>query len=154
MWIRHVLSAFLALCAGLAVSSGTFAFLLVIGVIPRILRKGNLAKRILLIENIVVLGVIYGSIYSVFPWILSPDTIPYGDVISAVGHCLILFYGVSAGIFEGCIAAALAEILHTFPIIFQRSKLKSGLSLVVISMAIGKTFGALYYFCFGYGIMP
>jgi stage V sporulation protein AB len=57
-------------------------------------------------------------------------------------------------VFVGCISIALAEILDTFPIFTRRLKLKenSGLKLL-ISMAIGKTIGALLYFYFGYGLM-
>ena len=45
---------------------------------------------------------------------------------------------------------ALAEILHTFPIIYKRMKLRAGLGIIVISMAIGKALGALYYFLTGF----
>ena len=43
-----------------------------------------------------------------------------------------------------------AEILHTFPIIYKRMKLRAGLGIIVISMAIGKALGALYYFLTGF----
>ena len=54
--------------------------------------------------------------------------------------------GLSAGMFVGCIAVALAEILNTFPILFRRAKLKVGLPWVMWTMAVGKTCGAFYYF--------
>ena len=61
-------------------------------------------------------------------------------------HIFFVLYGLSAGMFVGCIAVALAEILNTFPILFRRAKLKVGLQWVMWTMAVGKTCGALYYF--------
>ena len=53
---------------------------------------------------------------------------------------------ISAGIFVGSIAVALAEILNTFPITFRRMGLKVGLFWVMLAMAAGKVAGSLYYF--------
>ena len=39
MFLRHIFMAGLATACGIAVSAGTFAFLLVIGVIPRMLLR-------------------------------------------------------------------------------------------------------------------
>ena len=102
MLIEHIFLGFCGLAAGLAVSAGTFAFLIVIGVIPRIR--------------------------------------------SPFGPALLCVYGISAGIFVGSIAVALAEILNTFPITFRRMGLKVGLFWVMLAMAAGKVAGSLYYF--------
>ena len=56
------------------------------------------------------------------------------------------------GMFVGCIAVALAEILNTCPILFRRLYMNRGLSYVMIAMGLGKTAGSLYYFFFGYGL--
>ena len=56
-----------------------------------------------------------------------------------------LLYG-QHGIFVGCIAVALAEILNTFPIIFRRFQIKEGLSWIMLFMAFGKCAGAFWYF--------
>ncbi len=146
MLIRHILLGALALFFGIAVSAGTFAFLLVIGVIPRMLCKTSLAKQVIRIENVIVLGVIFGVISSVYMW-----TCPIWGW--TFGHILVALYGISAGMFVGCIAAALAEILHTFPIMFRRISLKVGLPWVMAAMAFGKLCGSLFYFITGYGII-
>lgn len=159
MWIKHVALGFLSFAAGCAVSSGTFAFLLVIGVIPRMLRRTCLANRIFLIENIVSCGVILGAVTSVFDWNVAGRLITdyvdakgvWGMVLLTLSKVLIGLYGIAAGVFVGCIAAALAEILNTFPIIFHRTGIKRGLPWVMASMALGKALGALYYFFCGYG---
>ena len=72
-------------------------------------------------------------------------TFPY-----LVGHLIVVVYGVCTGMFVGCMSVALAEILHTFPIIFRRTKLKIGLSAVIYAMAAGKLLGSLFYFVMGY----
>lgn len=140
MGLWHILLGLLAVCAGAAVSAGTFAFLLVIGILPRMMCKANVKEHVLLLEDIVIAGVLYGNIKSTVEWNLA---LPFG-------HACALLFGLSAGIFVGQIAAALAEILHTFPILFRRLHLKEGLSWVMTAMALGKLAGSLFYFFWGY----
>ena len=128
--------------AGSAVSAGTFAFIIVIGIMPRILRRSKMTD-VLLLENVIIAGVIAGNLLSL--WDKKLFTFPY-----LVGHLIVAVYGVCTGMFVGCMSVALAEILHTFPIIFRRTKLKIGLSAVVYAMAAGKLLGSLFYFVMGY----
>lgn len=135
MLIRHVFMGFLGLAAGLTVAAGTFAFLIVIGVIPRMIGKCNRAAETMHFENAVILGGIFGNVISVFDQIKLP-----------LGPIFLCVFGTSAGIFVGCIAVALAEILDTFPITFRRMHLKEGLSWAMLFMALGKCAGSLFYF--------
>ena len=128
--------------AGSAVSAGTFAFIIVIGIMPRLLRKSKMTD-VLFLENVINAGVIAGNLLSL--WDKKLFTFPY-----LVGHLIVVVYGVCTGMFVGCMSVALAEILHTFPIIFRRTKLKIGLSAVVYAMAAGKLLGSLFYFVMGY----
>ena len=73
--------------------------------------------------------------------------------MDVIVHAVMILYGISTGVFVGCISVALAEILHTFPILFRRFNLNKGLKLVIFSMAIGKVVGCIYYFLLGYAIM-
>lgn len=145
MLVRHIFLAAVTLACGIAVSAGTFAFLLVIGVVPRMIRKMNLSDHIMRFENMIVLGVLTGAVFSVIEW---EARLP----IVWLGHLLLAVYGFVAGMFVGCIAVALAEILNTFPILFRRLQINRGLSMMMIAMALGKTMGSLYYFFFGYGL--
>ena len=147
--IYHVLAVFVAFLAGVGVSAGTFAFILVIGVVPRIMGRMEI-KDVVLIENVIVLGVVLGNISSTFEVIVYNSNFQYMDVL---GHAVMILYGISTGVFVGCISVALAEILHTFPILFRRFNLNKGLKLVIFSMAIGKVVGCIYYFLLGYAIM-
>lgn len=135
MLAKHIFLGFCGLTAGMAVSAGTFAFLIVIGVIPRMIGKCNRAAKTLHFENAVICGGIFGTLMSVFPGISLP-----------LGSLLLCVYGLSAGIFVGCIAVALAEILNTFPIMFRRINLKVGLVWAMYAMALGKSVGAFFYF--------
>ena len=82
MLIEHIFLGFCGLAAGLAVSAGTFAFLIVIGVIPRMIGKCNRAAETLHFENAVILGGICGNLASVFLQI----RIPFGPALLCVRY--------------------------------------------------------------------
>lgn len=141
MLVRHVFLGLCGLASGFAVASGTFAFLIIIGVIPRMVGKCNRAAEVLHFENAVIGGGIFGTVMSLFPEISLP-----------LGPLFLCVYGLASGIFVGCLAVALAEILDIFPITFRRIGLKEGLSCIMTAMAVGKCVGALFYFIFDYVI--
>lgn len=140
--MSHIIICLAGFLAGAGVSAGTFAFIIVIGIIPRIVRKLKV-DNILFIENIVITGVIVGNI-------LSLCNSPLFRIPEILGHLIVVVYGLCTGIFVGCMSVALAEILHTFPVLFRRINLKKGLSAVVYAMAFGKMIGGLLYFLMGY----
>ena len=53
---------------------------------------------------------------------------------------------LGAGIFTGCWAMALAEMLEVFPIFVRRVKLVQCIPWVILGTALGKTAGALLFF--------
>lgn len=140
MLIRHIFLGFLGIASGFVVSAGTFAFLIVIGVVPRMIGKCNRAAGTIHFENAIILGGILGNIASIFLQL----RLPFGPLF-------LCAYGLSAGIFVGCIAVALAEILNTFPIVFRRIGLKQGLAFMMLAMALGKMAGSFYYFLYHIG---
>lgn len=135
MWGERILLWLLGLTSGMAVAAGTFAFIIIIGVAPRIIGKSNTAKQVLWYENAIILGGILGNIVSVYTMMPLP-----------VGRWFLTLFGLCSGIQVGCLAVALAEILNTFPIMFRRINLKTGLPWVITFMAIGKMIGAFWYF--------
>ncbi|MBQ8279902.1 MAG: stage V sporulation protein AB [Roseburia sp.] len=135
MWSNHLILAAMGLVSGAATAAGTFAFVIIIGVVPRLIGKCHRAAGTMYFENAIILGAIIGCVWSVFPMV----SVPFG-------RPMLMIYGLSAGIFVGCIAIALAEILNTFPIIFRRFHIKKGLFWVILSLAIGKMCGSFYYF--------
>lgn len=135
MWIRYLFLCFCGLVAGSAIAAGTFAFIMIIGVVPRLIGKCHRGSGIMTFETCIISGAVIGCVWSLFPVV----TIPFGGV-------MLLLFGFSAGIFVGCLALALAEILDTFPILFRRLHIKRGLFWVILSLAIGKMCGSFYYF--------
>ena len=142
--LLRLLLLFVGFASGIGVAAGTFAFLLVIRVIPRMVQKARLEHKIIYIENIVVRGILFGTVLSLFSW-------KKKWLFTLLGRGLLTVYGFSAGIFVGCIAVALAEILDTFPIFFRRLHLKDEVSeLLLFMMALGKMAGSLFFFLMGY----
>lgn len=147
MYLDSVIMILVGLCGGLGVAAGTFAFFLVIRVIPRMIQKASLQKYIIYIENKVIQGVLFGTVVTFYFW-------RKRWLYWLLGRMLLTIYGLSAGIFAGCIAVALAEILDVFPIFFRRLKLKESLAEpLLVVMALGKMAGSLFYFFFGYGMI-
>jgi len=137
MWIRYLFLVFFGLVSGGVIAAGTFAFIMIIGVVPRLVGKCHRAAGTMLFENMIVMGAVLGCVWSVFP-----------DVGIPFGWLTVLLFGLSAGIFVGCIALALEEILDTYPILFRRFHIKEGLFWVILSVAIGKMCGSFYYFIY------
>jgi stage V sporulation protein AB len=135
------------LSSGIGVAAGTFAFLFVIRIIPRMIQKARLEHKIIFIENTIFRGVMFGTALSLFSW-------KKKWLFELFGKTLLTIFGMSAGIFVGCLAVALAEILDTFPIFFRRLNLKDEFGEVLLFvMAIGKLIGSLFFFFSGYDIM-
>ncbi len=139
MWINHVWLGFLGLVFGLSVASGSFALAVKLGIIPQMAEKSKTAKHIMTYENAIILGGVCGNILSVFP-----------DIHFPAGHLFLGLFGLGAGIFVGCMAVALAEIINAYPIVYRRLHLKMGLQWLVVSIALGKMCGCLYYFMKGF----
>ncbi len=147
MFLKSLILIGVGLCSGLGVAAGTFAFFLVIKVLPRMVQKTKLEHKTISIENTVIKGILFGTVLSLFTW-------KKRLLFAILGRTLLTVYGLCAGIYAGAIAVALAEILDTFPIFFRRLKLKEGLcEPLVFSMALGKTLGSLFYFLMGYAIL-
>lgn len=139
MFLNQVLMALAGVCAGFATSAGVIALLITLGVIPRIIGRTQTGMAIMTYETMLAFGGVSGCILSVF------------DIQRfAVGSWVLVFFGLCSGIFVGCQAVALAEILNMFPILFRRMKLQVGLSVVIISMALGKMAGSALYFFLGW----
>lgn len=147
MFLKSLFCIIVGFCCGTGVAAGTFAFFLVIRVVPRMVQKSKLEHRIIFIENMMARGIMVGTIFTLFYW-------KEQLLFTLLGKTILSIFGISAGIFVGCLAVALAEILDTFPIFFRRLKMKEELCEgLLLVMAIGKMIGSLFYFFSGYGIM-
>ena len=154
-WMEKLFLGVVGLAGGTAVSGGVFTTLIAVGLIPRFAGKTHTAKHIFLYEEMVVCGTIFGSLVSVFfPFLTFAEWVeemPLLQVIYPyVGISFLIIYGLFAGIFVGCLALAIAEMLDSIPIFTRRMKFRHGIGIVILCMAIGKTLGSLLYFLKGF----
>lgn len=124
--------------AGSASSGGVFAFLMKIGIYPRMIGSSHTIRLLKFYEWMIILGIIWGGIYTEYP-----------DLTLPVGYWFVVLWGLCAGMFVGCVAAALSEVLTVFPILFRRLKVESGMSFYMTMMALGKMAGSFWYFFHG-----
>ena len=147
MWIKIVFLLLTGLASGLLVSCGMFTVLFVIGLIPRFAGKTHTGNKVIWYEESVIWGTLAGGIFSIFCEKLDIYRFLSGQIQTV---CLLVS-GVFAGVFVGCLALAIGEMLNTIPIFSRRIGYRHGLGLAITSMAFGKFAGSLYYFMAGFG---
>ncbi|MBR5595813.1 MAG: stage V sporulation protein AB [Lachnospiraceae bacterium] len=155
MWIKILLLAISFLGFGLLSSGGVFTVFVTVGLVPRFADKTHTAKYIIAYENSIVAGAIVGCILSVFPDFFEMMIGKY-SLINVKGweyisNYILSLFGIFAGMFVGCFAIAIAEMLNTIPIFTRRVRLGKGTGIVLLCLALGKTVGALLYFYYRIG---
>ena len=138
MWVKQILLAIVGLSGGVVVSAGLFALIVEIGVISDFADRTHTADHILLYEDCTALGGILGNLIFLFKW-----PIPFQTVA-------LPLFGLLSGVFVGCWAMGLAEILNVFPVFIRRIKIVRYTTAFVISIAVGRGAGALRYFAQGW----
>ena len=139
MWAQNILLAVIGLSAGMIVACGLFSFVIELGVVSDFADRTHTGEHILLYEDSVALGGILANIFWVFH-----ISIPGGNILAAV-------FGILGGIFVGCWAMALAEMLNVFPIFIRRMKIIKSVPYLILGIAVGKTVGALLFFANHWG---
>ncbi len=138
MWVKQLVLAIIGFSSGLLVAGGIFSFIVSLGVVSDFADRTHTGNHILLYENAIMLGAVWGNIVSMYG-----VPVPESKV-------LLGMFGIFAGIFVGCWAMALAETLNVFPIFVRRIKLVKCIPYIILSIAIGKGIGAVIYFFFGW----
>lgn len=137
---------------GLLAAAGVFTVLVAVGVVPRFAGKTHTGKKVLLYEEMVIFGTITGTLLSVFPEYMQfasywqqrhPGWMPLWNGIGTGAEAV---FGLFAGMFIGCLALAIAEMLDSIPIMSRRISFRHGMGIAILSMAIGKLCGSLLYF--------
>ena len=121
----------IAIFCGFGVACGFVAFIILIGVIPRLSTKTHTADHVMLYENMLILGITLGNIIFLYR-----IHMPFGKPGLAI-------LGVFFGFFVGCLAGALAELVNMFPILTIRLHLRDGLPYFIVALAIGKCLGVI-----------
>ena len=140
--MTQIFLIFFSIASGLLVSSGIFAFIAAIGIVPRMAWRTGTRHYIRWYEDVIVLGGIFGTTTMFVDYRLPPSDF----LISAVA----LFNGL----FVGVLAMALTEVLNVMPILMRRARLTKGLQWIILAFALGKVVGSLlYYLVDGFYVM-
>ena len=155
MYLKLILLGLGGLSFGLLSSAGVFTVLASVGLIPRFAGKMHVANRVFFLEEAVIFGTIFGGFFSVFP-----DYGRIGDLLLTrqvfgeytmqtvviAGNTFLIVGGFFSGMFVGCLAFAIAEMLDSIPIFTRRIGFRHGLGIAVLAAALGKLMGSLIYF--------
>lgn len=137
---------------GVLSSAGVFTVFAAVGLIPRFAGMTHTAKYGWWYEEMVIWGTLVGGGVSIFERYCGvgrflrsrlPEYMLLWDNIGVV--CQIV-YGLFSGMFVGCLALSIAEILDSIPIMSRRIGFRHGIGLAILAMAIGKLCGSLFYF--------
>lgn len=149
-WIKEIIVGFFGVSFGLMVAGGVFTVLFVVGLIPRFAGRTDTARYEVLYEEFIIAGSTVGCIFSIFQF-------PYkiGELVMKLPpsayqiftYAMLIIIGVFSGMFVGCLALALAEMLDSIPIFTRRIGFRHGLGIVVLAVAFGKLCGSVLYFC-------
>lgn len=137
--LMDILLVFIAVSAGFATAGGFIAFITLIGVVPRLASLSKTASRIPLYESSLALGLIAMNLISLYPVDLSWLPRFLSTFFLSTG-------GLFTGIFVGCLAGALAEVINIVPILAQRTHLRKGIPYFIQAAAVGKCVGSFIQF--------
>jgi len=159
MW-RWLFLATFGLCGGGLVAAGLFAFISILGLVPRLAARTHTASQIHRYENWIVAGALFGNLLNLHQvpfyeigtqWgrTLPVEMITSWDQgISLLSLVFPVIMGVASGIFVGCLVMSLAETLDALPTMNRRIHLAVGLQYIIEALAVGKLVGSLAYFYF------
>lgn len=161
IWLQNLILILVGCSGGLMVAGGVFTVFTAVGLVPRFADRIKGGGHILLYENMIVTGVLLGLLYSVYLDKMGQlaDAVRVLArqagalvfiIVSAAQYVTVVGYGFLTGCYVGCLALSIAEILDTIPIMARRANLKRGIGFVILSFALGKLAGSLFYygFCF------
>ena len=132
--LKIALSVAIGIGSGLVVSGAVFAFITIVGVVPRLAQKTKTERHIRIYESAIILGGIFGTFTGVAQF-----TLP-------IGHAAVAVLALANGVFFGALAMSLAEVLNVIPILTRRGRIQHGMFYFVMAIALGKFIGALIYF--------
>jgi stage V sporulation protein AB len=140
---KYLLMSIVGLASGSVIAGGVFAFITIIGIVPRIAQRTGTEEYITIYETAITIGGILGA------------TTICVDYYLPIGNILVVLYSLAIGMFIGCLAVALAETIDVIPILSRRVGLQEGIAIFIITIALGKMLGSiLYYLVPGFYDLP
>ena len=138
-FVRHAISVVVGFGSGMVIAAAVFAFITVIGVVPRLAQKTGTQMHCRIYESAIAVGGILGTVAG-----FANLRLPLG--VGVVAGIVLVILSLCVGIFYGSIAMSLAEVLDVMPIMTRRGKITKGLFFFIIAIAVGKFTGSLMYF--------
>jgi len=132
--MRYIIVVIIGSASGAVIAGAIAAFIVAIGLVTRLAQKTSTQKQVVLYEEAITAGGIFGAMTAFLEFSVN------------ISWPVMGFLGLMAGIFYGCLAVSLAETLDVIPIMARRARLKRGLAIFVLCLAIGKAAGSLIYF--------
>ncbi len=134
--IYRIVEAMIGFSSGVIIGGGFVAILTVLGVIPRLVQISRSVKLVNNYAASVILGVLFGTYLS------------FTEITWDQPLVILLVWGSIHGIFNGMLAAALAEILNVFPLLSKRIGLEKFIFLLLMAIVFGKITGSLFQWLF------
>ena len=154
--LSFLVLSFAGFCFGVLTAAGVFTVLTAVGLVPRFVGETHSAKEVILYENLIIAGTIVGGVFSVFSdvWTMGAGTqsAMQAGIILVVSYVFLGIAGLFSGMFVGCLALAIAEMLDSIPIFTRRISFRHGLGCMIISIALGKVCGSLLFFLRSIGV--
>lgn len=130
--ISELVQIIIGFAGGLAVGSGFVAFLTLLGIIPRLIQLSKTDSFIKVYIGSVIAGTLFGTYLS------------FTQITWSQPVILLVIWGICHGIFNGMVAAALAEVLNVFPILLKRIRVDDYFLWLLMAIVFGKIAGSLF----------
>lgn len=140
----------LGLSFGVFTAGGVFTTVIVVALVPRFAARFHTAYKIEFYEEWIVAGAIAGGIFGVYSHLwTTPSWEARGMMLKTVGIVFVIIWAFFTGMFVGCLALAIEEMLGGIPVFARRVHLRKGLGIIILSIAVAKLVGSLCYFYYG-----
>jgi len=131
--LKNICLITIGFSAGAVVSAGVFAFIAVIGIVPRMAYRTGTRDSIKTYEKAIIAGGVWGS------------TTLYLNYNLPLANAGAIITGIAMGVFVGTLAMSLSEVMNVFPIFMKRGQFTKCLSVFVLTVALGKFISSLIY---------
>ncbi|HEU5140931.1 MAG TPA: stage V sporulation protein AB [Bacillales bacterium] len=137
MTIKAAILIIVSFADGVIVGSGFVAFLIVLGIIPRLMQLTKTQSFVRAYEWSVISGALIGGWFG----------------LRGVGLNLSVLWlipiGLACGIFIGMLAAALTEVLNVLPILAKRIGIgETKIIILLMALVLGKIVGSIFHWTY------
>lgn len=136
MWVKQGILIIIGLSSGAVIASGFFSFIIGLGIISKFADRTGTANLVKRYEDVITLGGVTGSLLYIYEF-----SIPFA-------YYFMPLIGIASGVFVGCWAMSIAEIINIFPVFMRRVKLVKYVKHIVAAIALGKGIGMWIIFLY------